>query len=159
MNIKAIPFLALTILAQPTAAHHGFRMDYDASTTYWLEGTIVEGYYGLPHAEFDLRLNAGAMPEAGDTDEKAADLIGRLERSPRDLRPVVEVEFPQQEQFYALGDVLKPGDAVAVIVMRGCDSPNPLRAQWIKLPDGSTLRAKGTVQAEVQVCERASGRD
>lgn len=152
--------LMTAYFALPGAAHHGFRMDYDASTAYWLEGTIIDGYYGQPHAEFDLRLDTGTMPAASDTPEDAADLMGKLERSPRDLRAVVEVEFPQQKQFYDLGDVLKPGDRVEVIVLRGCESPNPLRAQWIRLPDGSTLRAKGKVQSEVRVCEpEDSGND
>lgn len=144
---------AALVAATPTLAHHGFRMDYDASVAYWIEGEIVDGHYGLPHAEFDLRIVPGAMPAAGFADAGASDLVGRLAPAPRDLRAVVEIEFPQQEQFYALGDVLKPGDRVAVIVLRGCEGHKPLRAQWVRLPDGTSLRAKGTVQAEVRTCE------
>ena len=158
--MKRLAALAL-IVATPALAHHGFRMEYDASTAYWIEGEIVKGYYGLPHAEFDLRIVPGAMPEAGFAAPKATDLRGRLAPAPRDLRPVVEIEFPQQERFWALGDVLKAGDRVAVIVLRGCETPRPLRAQWIRLPDGTTVRASGTVQKETRTCEAAfsSGRD
>lgn len=152
---RALCALVLACIALPGAAHHGFRMDYDASTAYWIEGEIVEGYYGQPHAEFDLRIQPEAMPEAGNTPENARDLFAKLQPAPRDLRPVVEIEFPQQEQFYALGDTLESGDRVAVIVLRGCENPHPLRAQWIRLPDGSTMRANGQVQAEVDVCEPA----
>jgi hypothetical protein len=153
-------FAAALVLATPVAAHHGFRMEYDASKAYWIEGEIVSGYYGLPHAEFDLRITPGAMPEEGFADEKVADLVGKLRPAPRDLRPVVEIEFPQQERFWALGDTLKTGDRVAVIVLRGCEEPKPLRAQWVRLPDGSSVRAGGTVQAETMTCEpESAGRD
>lgn len=156
---RTLAALILVCMALPTQAHHGFRMDYDASRAYWIEGTIKNGYYGQPHAEFDLVVIRDAAPPASYAPENARDLMGKLEASPGFLFPVQEIEFPQQKQFYDLGDVLKTGDRVAVIALRGCESPHPLRAQWILLPDGSSLRAKGKVQAEVKTCARTRSKD
>lgn len=156
--IRTFLLAAFACTALPVAAHHGFRMDYDASSTYWLEGTVIEGYYGQPHAEFTLRLKPGAAPGPGPIPENAKDLFAKLKPLPGELRSVVEVEFPQQQMFYELGDVLNAGDTVAVIVVRGCETPRPLRGQWVMLPDGTTIRARGTVQSEVAYCPRRTNR-
>lgn len=145
--------IALLSAITPTSAHHGFYMDYETRYAYWLEGVVVEGYFGMPHADLTLQLDEDPMPPEGFESENAADLLEKIHRVPWNLRgKEVDIEFPQQKMFYDLGDVLKEGDRVVAIVYRGCKKPFPLRGQWILLPDGESLRAVGKVQREIRRC-------
>lgn len=161
MKISAAAIFAATTciaLATPATlsqAHHGFYMDYETKAAYWLEGEVVDGYFGMPHADLIIKVDKDPMPPEDFEAENAEDLLKKVRRAPWDVRgKTVEVEFPQQKAFYDLDGVFEKGDRVAVLVYRGCKRPYPLRGQWVLLPDETSLRAKGKVQREIKYCPR-----
>ena len=148
--LTAVAAVMAVLLGGIAAAHHGFAGRYDRSAPIYLEGTVVQAYFGYPHTEMvrDVDTDAGALALPASAAEFADGLTGWREA----LGAQPEIEFPPTSRFFDLEGRLWPGDRVAVIALRNCERPHQLRGQWIALPDGTTVVRAGRVQDEVDGC-------
>ncbi|MEM8625173.1 MAG: hypothetical protein AAGG47_16845 [Pseudomonadota bacterium] len=60
----------------------------------------------------------------------------------------VEVEFLPVARFFALEGRVEVGDRIALVVLRNCEAPHQLRAQWVAAPEGPPVIREGTMQTE-----------
>jgi len=158
---RILIILSALMLTLPTLAHHGFRGTYNSTYAYWLEGEVVSSHYGLPHTEIDLRLSFKKPMETyngtlEELDEYASQYLSRLSGPPTDALEIVEIEFPEQRDFFNMEETLKKGDRIVVIALRGCESPRPFRGQWVLMPDGSHVKVSKKSQKEVKACASSS---
>ncbi|MEL6782687.1 MAG: hypothetical protein AAFO51_09940 [Pseudomonadota bacterium] len=127
-------------------AHHGFGGRYDRAAPIYLEGKVLEAYFGFPHAEvlMDVDPDATVAPAPVAAGEFATGLtfwratLGRP----------VEVEFPPVARFFALEGRVEAGDRIGLVVLRNCEPPHQLRAQWVAPPKGPPVIREGTMQSE-----------
>ena len=140
----------LTLLGAGAAAHHGFSGRYDRTAPIYLEGTVIEAYFGYPHAEVTLEADPAAVGIALPAEASAFTTGLTYWRDALGARP--EIEFPPTRGFFDLDGRVRPGDRVAVVVLRNCEPPHQLRGQWISVADGSTVLRSGRVQDEVDGC-------
>ncbi|WP_425645357.1 hypothetical protein [Agrobacterium leguminum] len=129
--------LAISVIGV-ASAYHGFGDRYDLSAPIWVEGEVVEAYFGQPHAELTIRTRVDmALPAtAPDMDMAAAFLdAGALVVLPETVGQTIEVELPPTQQYFGLGERIHVGDRVAIIAVRNCDEPHQLNGQWLRLAD------------------------
>ncbi|MEO0632074.1 MAG: hypothetical protein AAFY46_15325, partial [Planctomycetota bacterium] len=127
-------------------AHHGFGGRYDRAAPIYLEGRVLEAYFGFPHAEVVIDVDPKAMvaPEPVATGAFATGLtfwraaLGRQ----------VKVEFPPVARFFALEGRVQLGDRMGLVVLRNCEPPHQLRAQWVAPSEGRPVIREGTMQTE-----------
>ncbi len=131
-------------------AHHGFGGAYDRSAPIYLEGTVEQAYFGYPHAELVLRADPSASP--ADLPDNAAEFMPGLGVWQADLGEAPEVEFPPVRRFFDLADRIEVGDRIALIVLRNCEPPHQLRAQWVAPESGPPVVRSGRMQSEVESC-------
>ncbi|ANG98750.1 hypothetical protein A8A54_19300 [Brucella pseudogrignonensis] len=152
VGLAAVLALSLTGIA---SAHHGFSGRYDLSTPVWIEGEVVEAWFGQPHAELTLRISEDlALPSAPPDLETAANFlnVGSLRVLPETVGQVIEVELPPTRQYFGLGDRIKPGDRIAVIAVRNCEEPHQLNGQWLRLASGEIVARAGAMSYMVNGC-------
>lgn len=142
--------LYLTFYIDDTGAHHGFGGKYDRSKPIYLEGKVINAYFGYPHAEIQINIDTAnkTRNRLQDAEEFLPDLIDW--HNGLDLN--LEIEFPPVQRFFALDGQVKTGHRVAVIVLRNCEPPHQLRGQWITLANGTTVVRSGQMQREVNGC-------
>ena len=148
LTVKAA--VVLMLLGAGAAAHHGFTGRYDRSAPIYLEGVVVEAYFGYPHAELTLEVDPDAVGIA--LPAGAAEFADGLTYWRDPLGPRPEIEFPPTRGFFDLDGRVRPGDRVAVVALRNCEPPHQLRGQWIAVPDGTAVLRSGRVQDEVDGC-------
>jgi hypothetical protein len=143
------------MLAGAARAHHGFDGRYDLASPIWVEGTVVEAYFGHPHSELiilvpdDVSLPS-PQPDLGPAgtflDAEALvipeGIVGRT----------VVLELPPTRQYSVLGDRISEGDMVAAVAVRNCEPPHQLNVQWLRLPDGEVESRTASMSYMVEGC-------
>lgn len=156
LEISIGPALGLVfVLAGGARAHHGFDGRYDLSAPAWIEGIVVDAYFGHPHSELTVRVAGDiALPApppdlgtaAGFLDTQAltipGDIVGRT----------VLLELPPTSQYSSLGDRIGEGDRIAAVALRNCEPPHQLYVQWLRLPDGAVESRTGAMSFMVEQC-------
>jgi hypothetical protein len=140
--------------APAVRAHHGFGGRYDTQRAIYVAGEVVRARVGMPHPVLALRVAADlALPAgAAELGPDAEEFRSRLVVREPDRGQTLEIEFPPVARFLDLGPELRAGDHVAVIVLRNCNAPHPLRGQWIRLASGRVVVRQGRMQTEVAGC-------
>lgn len=145
-------FVALTSLA---SAHHGFSGRYDLSRPVWIEGDVIAGYYGQPHAELTIRTDADltlptSRPDLGPT----ANFLdaGSLTVLPETRGRTIKIELPPTQQYFDLGNRIAAGDRIAIVAVRNCESPHQLNGQWLRLAGGAVIARSSAMSYMVKSC-------
>jgi hypothetical protein len=142
-----IPLFAATLtVALPALAHHGFTGRYDTTTPLYLQGEVTSAVWGFPHAVLEVTLAADAAIPAVLADTFGAGLV------PLTDADTVTVEFPPVAEFNNLEDRIASGDSISMVVLRNCDPPNQLRAQWVAPAEGEPVLRSRVWQDEVAGC-------
>ncbi|MDO5632386.1 MAG: DUF6152 family protein [Paracoccus sp. (in: a-proteobacteria)] len=136
--------LAAALIAGAAQAHHGFTGRYDRSTPIFLNGAVTQADFGYPHAVIGLNLSAGSAPQAL-VDEFGPGLVSMDSG-------MVTVELPPVRQFNALEARVAVGDTIQMVVLRNCEAPHQLRAQWINPADDQPVLRSSRWQEEVAAC-------
>lgn len=150
------PALALAfVLSGAARAHHGFDGRYDLAAPFWIEGVVVEAYFGHPHSEVTVQVSDDiALPEPlPDLGPAAGFLDAQVLSVPEDIvgRTVV-LELPPTPQYSSLSDRIRVGDRVAAVAVRNCGPPYQLNVQWLRLPDGDVESRTGAMSYMVEGC-------
>jgi hypothetical protein len=143
------------VLAGGARAHHGFDARYSLAAPIWIEGVVVEAYFGHPHSELTVRVSNDIAlpapppdlgPAASFLDAEALtirkDIIGRT----------VVLELPPTSQYSSLGGRIGKADRIAAVAVRNCESPHQLNVQWLQLPDGKVESRTGAMSYMVERC-------
>jgi hypothetical protein len=143
------------LVAGGARAHHGFDGRYDLAAPVWIEGVVVDAYFGHPHSELTVHVSSDiAVPEprpelgpaASFLDPQAltvpADIVGQT----------VVLELPPTAQYASLGNRIASGDRIAVIAVRNCEPPHQLNVQWLRLPGGEVESRTGAMSYMVEEC-------
>lgn len=143
------------ILAGGARAHHGFEGRYSLAAPVWVEGIVVDAYFGHPHSELTVQVSSDiAVPEprphlgpaASFLDPQAltipADIVGQA----------VVLELPPTAQYASLGNRIASGNQIAAIAVRNCEPPHQLNVQWLRLPDGKVESRTGAMSYMVEEC-------
>lgn len=144
--MRILLIAAALALALPALAHHGFTGRYDTTTPLYLQGEVTSAVWGYPHAVLEMTLAADATVPAGLADTFGAGL------APLTDADTVTVEFPPVAEFNDLEDRIASGDSIAMVVLRNCDPPNQLRAQWVAPSQGEPVLRSRAWQDEVAGC-------
>jgi hypothetical protein len=157
LNLQSLALAAacLTTLGAGAAwAHHGFGGRYDLANPVWIEGEVVEAYFGQPHAELTIAVPADLALPAAAPDLGTADFLGAgaLAVLPETQGTTIVVELPPTEQYYGLGDRMAVGDRIAIIAVRNCEPPHQLNGQWLRLADGEVVARAGAMSYMVEAC-------
>lgn len=152
--IGAAMLIGLSI-AGIARAHHGFDGLYDLAAPVWVEGVVVEAYFGHPHSELTVQVADDIVlpsprPDLGPA---GAFLDAQALTVPEGVvdRTVV-LELPPTRQYSTLGDRIGEGDTVAAVAVRNCEPPHQLNVQWLRLPDGAVESRIGTMSYMVEEC-------
>ncbi len=143
------------VSAGGVSAHHGFSGRYDLSSPVWIEGQVVSGYFGQPHAELTIQVaDALAVPAIRPDMGAAASFLNadRLVVRPETRGLRIKVELPPTQQYFSLSGKIAVGDHVAVIAVRNCDTPHQLNVQWLRLPSGAIVARSGAMSYMVTSC-------
>lgn len=143
MKKAALLALIPALIAGTAMAHHGFTGRYDRSTPIYLTGEVTRADFGYPHAEITLRLTDGSAPQAALTEFPG--LVTMTEGE-------VTVELPPVRIFNALDGRVRVGEPVEMVVLRNCEAPHQLRAQWVDPADGEPVLRASRLQEEVDGC-------
>lgn len=143
LNILKLSLLCALVPAT-VLAHHGFGGRYDRNNPVYLEGLVVSAFFGQPHPELVVMVDAAAPVPP--------DLAGRFPGLVAWPGPEATVEFPPVRAFFALDGAVIEGDRIALVALRNCEPPNQLRGQWLKTTDGNVVEASGRLQTEVEGC-------
>jgi hypothetical protein len=143
------------ILAGGARAHHGFDGRYSLAAPVWVEGVVVEAYFGQPHSELTVQISSDLAtpvplpdlgPAAGFLDAQAlavpADIVGQT----------VVLELPPTPQYSSLGNRIARGDRIAAVAVRNCEPPHQLNVQWLRLPNGEVESRAGAMSYMVDEC-------
>lgn len=135
-------------------AHHGFDGRYDMTRPVWIEGVVVETYFGNPHSELTVRVpdNVQLPSPRPDLGPAASFLDAGALVIPQDfVGQAVILELPPTRQYVILGDRVEEGDLVFAVAIRNCEPPHQLNVQWLQLPDGVESRT-GPMSYMVEGC-------
>jgi len=156
LNRLVGPALVLgLVLAGGARAHHGFDGRYNLAAPVWIEGLVVEAFFGHPHSELTVRVSDNiALPAPPpDLGPAASFLDARALTIPKDIigRTVV-LELPPTSQYASLGDRIRTADRIAAVAVRNCEPPHQLNVQWLRLPDGKVESRSGAMRYMVERC-------
>lgn len=132
------------------SAHHGFSGRYDASQPIWIEGVVEKASVAPPHPVLSVRVDREMRPPEGFS--LPNEITGALRVRAEDRGAVREIEFPPTATFFALSERVKPGDRVALVVLRNCLAPHQLRSQWVRLTNGTVIERSGRLSAQANGC-------
>ena len=144
--------LALSGIAR---AHHGFDGRYDMSAPVWIEGVVVDAYFGNPHSELTVRVSDDVqLPSpAPDLGPAATFLEAGTLAVPEDIvGQNVVLELPPTRQYSILGDRVQVGDTIFAVAIRNCEPPHQFNVQWLQLPDGGVESRTGAMSYMVEGC-------
>lgn len=143
------------ILAGGARAHHGFDGRYNLAAPVWVEGVVVEAYFGHPHSELTVQVSSDlAMPAPRPDLWPAANFLDAQALTvPQDIvGQAVVLELPPTSQYSSLGDRIARGDRIAAVAVRNCQPPHQLNVQWLRLPDGKVESRTGAMSYMVEEC-------
>jgi hypothetical protein len=143
------------ILVGVARAHHGFDGRYDLGKPVWVEGLVVEAYFGNPHSELTVQISSDlSMPaRLPDLGPAAGFLDAQSLTVPEDIvGQTVVLELPPTAQYSSLGDRIARGDRIAAVAVRNCEPPRQLNVQWLQLPDGEVASRTGAMSYMVEEC-------
>jgi hypothetical protein len=143
------------ILAGGARAHHGFDGRYILAAPVWVEGVVVEAYFGHPHSELTVQVSSDmAMPAPlPDLGPAASFLDAQALMVPEDIvGQTVVLELPPTPQYSSLGDRIARGDRIAAVAVRNCEPPHQINVQWLRLPDGGVESRIGAMSYMVEEC-------
>lgn len=148
--------LALGItVASGARAHHGFDGRYDLATPIWVEGVVVEAYFGHPHSELTVEVSSDiALPvPVPDLGPAASFLDPQALTVPDDLvGKSFVLELPPTDQYASLGNRVAIGSRIAAVAVRNCEPPHQLNVQWLRLPNGEVESRSGAMSYMVDQC-------
>ena len=154
LMVTAIAFIVLGGVGL-ALAHHGFAGRYHLSRPVWIEGMVVEAFFGPPHAEITLNLPADLVLPAfpPDLDTAAAFLdSASLMTPPVEYGRRVTLELPPTSQYSSLEARVKAGDRIAAVALRNCEAPHQLNVQWLRLPGGEIVARAAPMSYMVPSC-------
>ncbi len=143
------------VLASIAHAHHGFDSRYDMAAPIWIEGVVVEAYFGNPHSEITVRItdNTELPSPRPDLGPAASFLDARALTIPDDIPgQTIVLELPPTRQYSTLADKIAEGDAIAAVAIRNCEPPHQLNVQWLRLPDDNVESRGGAMSYMVDGC-------
>ncbi|MEM9764015.1 MAG: hypothetical protein AAF968_16160 [Pseudomonadota bacterium] len=147
VRLRVVALSAMVAVGGTLAlAHHGFGGRYDRSAPIYLEGTVLEAYFGFPHAEVLIEADPDAIVAPASI--ATGEFVTGLTFWQAALGLQVEVEFPPVARFFALEERVDVGDRIGLVVLRNCEPPHQLRAQWVAPPTGPPVIREGTMQSE-----------
>ncbi len=153
--IGAILGVSVTAATSVAFAHHGFQSRYDTGKPLWIEGTVERSYFGNPHSEITVRINADlVVPQPAPTLGPASSFLSNEAlHVPEDLPGnTVELELPPTAQYSSLGNRVAVGDRIAAVAIRNCEAPYQLNVQWLRLADGSIESRQAAMRYMVEQC-------
>lgn len=136
-------------------AHHGFGGRYDLEGPVWIEGQVLEAYFGQPHAELTIQVPADVtLPSTPPDLATASGFLDATALVALDVEggSTFIVELPPTEQYYSLGNRISVGDTVAIVAVRNCEPPYQLNGQWLRLADGEIVARSGAMSYMVEAC-------
>lgn len=146
VKIHVLLFAAAMIMALPVLAHHGFTGRYDTKAPVYVQGEVTSAVWGYPHAVLEIAVKADrAVPEDLATEFGAG--LTSLKKA-----EAATIELPPVSLFNDLEDRIAVGDSIALVVLRNCDPPNQLRAQWVAPAKGQPVLRNRPLQGEVTGC-------
>lgn len=151
----AVVALSLSTASEDASAHHGFGGRYDLARPLWIEGVVKQAYFGQPHAEIAIEVPAGiTVPRTAPDLASAASFLDVTALAVRadTAGRVVKIELPPTQQFFRLGNQVKVGSTIAVIVVRNCEPPHQLNGQWLRLASGEIVARSGAMSYMVKGC-------
>lgn len=143
------------IVASGARAHHGFDGRYDLAAPVWIEGVVVNAYFGHPHSELTVQVSSDiAVPEPRPDLGPAASFLNQQALTvPADIvGQTVFLELPPTPQYASLGNRIASGNWIAAIAVRNCEPPHQLNVQWLRLPDGEVESRTGAMSYMVEEC-------
>ena len=143
------------VLAGGARAHHGFDGRYNLAAPVWVEGVVVEAYFGHPHSELTVQVsNDLAMPAPWPDLGPAVSFLDTQSLTvPEDIvGETVVLELPPTAQFSSLGERIASGGRIAAVAVRNCEPPHQLNVQWLRLPDGEVESRSGAMSYMVEEC-------
>lgn len=149
--------VGLVVLGGTTLAfaHHGFNGRYDLSQPVWIEGTVVNAYFGPPHSEITIDVPADlALPAAAPDLGPAAGFLAAdaLVIRPETAGRRIEIELPPTGQYSGLGSRVRPGDRISAVAIQNCEAPHQLNVQWLRLADGEVVARSAAMSYMVRAC-------
>ncbi len=143
------------IVASGAHAHHGFDGRYTLAAPIWIEGVVVDAYFGHPHSELTVQLSSDlAVPVPPPDLGPAANFLDPQALTvPDDIagRTVI-LELPPTPQYASLGDRIASGSRIAAVAVRNCEPPHQLNVQWLRLPDGEVESRSGAMSYMIDQC-------
>ncbi|MGU3399861.1 hypothetical protein ACLBWS_08980 [Brucellaceae bacterium D45D] len=155
LSLTVAAVLSIGALTHSAFGHHGFGGRYDLNVPVWIEGEVIEAYFGQPHAELKVHTASDlAVPAALPDMESASGFLdsGALAVLPETQGRDIVVELPPTQQYFGLGDKIRPGDRIAVVALRNCEEPHQLNGQWLRLADGEIVVRSGPMTYMVKGC-------
>lgn len=141
---KLTALLLATLIAGAAQTHHGFTGRYDSSKPIFLSGKVAKADFGYPHATIELNVSGGTAPQ--EVTKEFGSGLTAINKGK------VKVELPPVREFNSLNKRVKVGDTIQMVVLRNCESPHQLRAQWINPADKRAVLRSGRWQTEVNGC-------
>lgn len=143
------------ILANGARAHHGFDGRYNLAAPVWIEGAVVDAYFGHPHSELTVQISRDVAVPAPAPDLGPASSFLNLQAltGPGQIvGQAVVLELPPTPQYSSLGRRIAIGDRIAAVALRNCEPPHQLNVQWLRLPDGGVESRSGAMSYMVDGC-------
>jgi hypothetical protein len=143
------------VLGGIARAHHGFVGRYDLAAPVWIEGIVVQAYFGYPHSEFTIRVRDDIVLPSPPPDLGPAGkfLDAQALMIPDNIRGgIVKLELPPTRQYSTLGDRIRKGDAISAVALRNCDPPHQFNVQWLRLPNGGVESRATAMSYMVKGC-------
>lgn len=143
------------IVASGARAHHGFDGRYNLAAPVWIEGVVVETYFGYPHSELNVQVFSDIAVPASPPDlgPAAGFLDARALTVPDDIvGQTIVLELPPTPQYSSLGEQIAIGGQIAAVAVRNCEPPHQFNVQWLRLPDGKVESRTGAMSYMVEEC-------
>lgn len=155
MSHQAIAAALTLLVAGNASAHHGFDGRYSLSAPVWVEGEVVDAYFGHPHSELTVRVSSEIVvpqpspnlgPAASFLDPQALSVPGDI------IGQTVVLELPPTPQYVLLGNRIARGDRIAAVAVRNCEPPHQLNVQWLRMADGVVESRSRAMSYMVEEC-------
>lgn len=154
-KFSAAVLLLFTIFLGQAVAHHGFEGRYSLAAPVWIEGDVLEAYFGYPHSELIIAVpNDITLPSSGTAPGLAESFLNTAALVIPDDLPgqIVTLELPPTAQYASLSDRITPGEKIATIALRNCKPPHQFNVQWLRLSNGDIESRAATMSYMVAEC-------
>jgi hypothetical protein len=142
-------------LSEIAYGHHGFAGRYDLAAPVWIEGLVVEAFFGNPHPELTVRVpqDVGLPSSRPELGPAGTYLDAQALWIPQGIAgQTVILELPPTPQYFRLSDRISEGDTISAVAVRNCEPPHQLNVQWLRLSNGEVESRTGALSYMVERC-------